>query len=136
MDLKKSESRSAGSSPTKHSSGQLSGIGSKSKELSGNISNKDMFLRADKIDFKSWDVQLDKHLSRVWSRDREKDSNSSKKEEWEIDLAKLDISKVIAHGTYGTVYRGVYDGQDVAGNFFFFFVIIIIYFKYFELIVV
>ncbi|KAL8214963.1 hypothetical protein R6Q57_004412 [Mikania cordata] len=105
---KRSESRSLGSSP-KNSSGQLSGLGSKSKDLG----NKDSFLRADKIDFKSWDVQLDKHLSRVWSRDRDKDANI-KKEEWEIDLAKLDIRNVIAHGTYGTVYRGVYDGQDVA----------------------
>ncbi|KAL8249054.1 hypothetical protein R6Q59_005922 [Mikania micrantha] len=58
---KRSESRSLGSSP-KNSSGQLSGLGSKSKDLG----NKDSFLRADKIDFKSWDVQLDKHLSRVW----------------------------------------------------------------------
>lgn len=97
-------SRSVGSSPKK----SQSQLGSKSKELS----NKDSFLRADKIDFKSWDVQLDKHLSRVWSRDRE--SSNAKKEEWEIDLAKLDIRNVIAHGTYGTVYRGVYDGQDVA----------------------
>lgn len=109
--IKKPESRSLGSSP-KNSSGQLSGLGSKSKEF-GNINNKDSFLRADKIDFKSWDVQLDKHLSRVWSRDREKEAHT-KKEEWEIDLAKLDIRNVIAHGTYGTVYRGVYDGQDVA----------------------
>ncbi|MFS7902018.1 putative dual-specificity kinase TKL-Pl-4 family [Helianthus anomalus] len=106
--IMRSESRSLGSSP-KNSSGQL---GSKSKDL-GNMSNKDSFLRADKIDFKSWDVQLDKHLSRVWSRDKEKETNT-KKEEWEIDLAKLDIRNVIAHGTYGTVYKGVYDGQDVA----------------------
>ncbi|XP_024975106.1 serine/threonine-protein kinase STY13-like [Cynara cardunculus var. scolymus] len=111
IGAKKSESRSVGSSP-KNSGGQLGGLGSKSKEL-GNISSKD-YLRADKIDFKSWDVQLDKHLSRVWSRDRDKDANNTKKEEWEIDLAKLDIRNVIAHGTYGTVYRGVYDGQDVA----------------------
>ncbi|MBA0583458.1 hypothetical protein Gorai_014314, partial [Gossypium raimondii] len=61
----------------------------------------------------SWDLQLDKHLSRAWSRDSD-GSTLTKKEEWEIDLAKLDIRYVIAHGTYGTVYRGVYDTQDVA----------------------
>ncbi|XP_052187955.1 serine/threonine-protein kinase STY13-like isoform X2 [Diospyros lotus] len=77
-------------------------------------SSKDAFLRADKIDFKSWDLQLDKHLSRVWSRDGYAGAHSKKTEEWEIDLGKLDIRNVIAHGTYGTVYRGVYDGQDVA----------------------
>ncbi|KAM0995639.1 hypothetical protein ACFX13_005796 [Malus domestica] len=35
-------------------------------------------------------------------------------EEWEIDLAKLDLRHVLAVGTNGTVYRGAYDGQDVA----------------------
>ncbi|OVA15530.1 Protein kinase domain [Macleaya cordata] len=77
----------------------------------GSISNKDMIFRADKIDLKSLDIQLEKHLSRVWSRDRDV---QKPKEEWEIDLSKLDIRNVIAHGTYGTVYRGVYDVQDVA----------------------
>lgn len=75
-------------------------------------SNKDLFYRADKIDFKSWDIQLEKHLSRVWSRERE--VLPRKTEEWEIELAKLDIRHEIARGTYGTVYRGAYDGQDVA----------------------
>ena len=91
-----------------------------SKKDGGNVSNKELFLRADKIDFKSWDIQLDKHLSRVISRDREVNSNTNtntKKEDWEIELSKLDIRSVIAHGTYGTVYRGVYDDQDVAGTF-------------------
>lgn len=79
----------------------------------GSNGNEETYLRADKIDFKSWDVQLDKHFSRAWSRDRE--VVHSNKEEWEIDSSKLDIRYVIAHGTYGTVYRGTYDGQDVAG---------------------
>ncbi|XP_022150280.1 serine/threonine-protein kinase HT1-like isoform X2 [Momordica charantia] len=86
-------------------------LGSKVKEKTGSISNKDMIFRADKIDFKNWDIQLDKHLSRAWSRDREV---PAKKEEWEIDLSKLDIRYVKAHGTYGTIYRGNYDGNDVA----------------------
>lgn len=55
-------------------------------------------------------------MSGVWSRDREASNiNGGKKEECEIDLAKLDIKNVIAHGTYATVYRGVYDDHDVAG---------------------
>ncbi|KMT10210.1 hypothetical protein BVRB_5g119710 [Beta vulgaris subsp. vulgaris] len=77
----------------------------------GNLSAKNMMFRADMIDFKSWDVQLEKHSSRVWSRDR--DLNAVK-EEWEIELAKLDLNNVIAHGTYGSVYRATYDGKDVA----------------------
>ncbi|XP_052169957.1 serine/threonine-protein kinase STY13-like [Diospyros lotus] len=85
-------------------------LGQREKDA-GCVGSKDVFFRADKIDLKSWDVQLEKHLSRVWSRDREA---QTKKEEWEIDVAKLDIRNVIAHGTYGTVYRGAYDGQDVA----------------------
>ncbi|XP_062202071.1 uncharacterized protein LOC133904613 [Phragmites australis] len=36
------------------------------------------------------------------------------REDWEIDPAKLVIKGVIARGTFGTVHRGVYDGQDVA----------------------
>jgi len=61
--------------------------GIKAKDVRS-LSSKDIFFRADKIDFKSLDIQLEKHLSRAWSRDREA---QTKKEEWEIDLAKLDI---------------------------------------------
>lgn len=115
----------AGNAPVaKNSSHQVSDIVSgkssntQEKDLgsklgTGSKSNRDMVFRADKIDFKSWDIQLEKHLSRAWSRDREV---PAKKEEWEIDLSKLDIRYVKAHGTYGTIYRGSYDGNDVAGN--------------------
>ncbi|CAI9107784.1 OLC1v1007226C1 [Oldenlandia corymbosa var. corymbosa] len=76
----------------------------------GSLSCKDTFLRADQIDFKSWDLKLDKQISHAWTKDKE----PHEKAEWEIDLAKLDIRYVIAHGTYGTVYKGLYDGLQVA----------------------
>ncbi|CAL5367005.1 unnamed protein product [Camellia sinensis] len=87
-------------------------LGLKKKDV-GSISSKDMFFRAYKIYFKSWDLQLEKHLSRVWSRDKEV---HSKRKEWEIDLAKLDIRNVIAHGTYGTVYRGLMMARMLQGE--------------------
>ncbi|XP_076923839.1 serine/threonine-protein kinase 52-like [Bidens hawaiensis] len=74
-------------------------------------STKDMLFRADQIDLKSLDVHLEKHLSRAWSRNVE---SNGPKEPWEIDLAKLELKNLIARGTYGTVYRGTYDNQDVA----------------------
>ncbi|OAY75633.1 Serine/threonine-protein kinase STY8 [Ananas comosus] len=51
----------------------------------GSFSGKDMFFRADKIDLKNLDIQLEKKLS------KQKELTS-----------------------YGTVYRGTYDDQDVA----------------------
>ncbi|KAF3796070.1 Serine/threonine-protein kinase [Nymphaea thermarum] len=78
---------------------------------SRSLGSRETFFRADQIDLKSLDYQLEKHMSRVWSKDKEAQRPNA---EWEIDLSKLDVKNVIAHGTYGTVYRGVYDGQDVA----------------------
>lgn len=91
----------------------LRGTGSLRAKSPGNISSKDMIFRADKVDLKNLDLQLEKHLSRVWSRNI--DTNQRPKEEWEIDPSKLEIRYLIAQGTYGTVYRGTYDSQDVAG---------------------
>ncbi|WOK95631.1 serine/threonine-protein kinase HT1 [Canna indica] len=80
--------------------------------LENSKSGNDMYFRADKIDLRSLDIQLEKTLSKIWLKER---STSKKpKEEWEIDLSKLEIRYVIAQGTYGTVYRGTYDCQDVA----------------------
>lgn len=76
----------------------------------GSISAKDMLFRADKIDLKSLDIQLEKRLNKAWSKDR----SEKPVEEWEIDLSKLEIRYEVARGTFGTVYRGTYDGQDVA----------------------
>ncbi|KAL8486448.1 hypothetical protein ACS0TY_022768 [Phlomoides rotata] len=90
---------------------KLKGIGTKS---SGSMSNREMIFRADKIDLKNLDVQLEKHLSRVWSRNLDSQNSQRPKEVWEIDPSKLEIRYLVAQGTYGTVYRGTYDSQDVA----------------------
>lgn len=87
------------------------GLHSKSKGFRS-LSGKDLFFRADKIDLKNLDIQLEKGLSKAWSRD--KSLSQRPKEEWEIDLSKLNLRYVVARGTYGTVYRGNYDNQDVA----------------------
>ncbi|KAJ6423869.1 hypothetical protein OIU84_024776 [Salix udensis] len=94
------------------------------------------YVRADQIDLKSLDEQLQRHLSRAWTMESNKNKNDGDqggggdgetqglgqndngatvaRREWEIDPSKLIIKTVIARGTFGTVHRGVYDGQDVA----------------------
>ncbi|KAK6122688.1 hypothetical protein DH2020_043572 [Rehmannia glutinosa] len=93
--------------------GSLSGK-SLSETSTGSISSKDMIFRADKIDLKSLDLQLEKHLSRVWSKNAENQNGHKPKEVWEINPSKLEIRYLVAQGTYGTVFRGTYDTQDVA----------------------
>ncbi|XP_044465097.1 serine/threonine-protein kinase STY13-like isoform X2 [Mangifera indica] len=112
------------------------------------------YVRADQIDLKSLDEQLQKHLSRAWTMEKNKNKKEHEESEglhphhplhlqihhphlqpqlqrpfttsnnnqscavarleWEIDPSKLIIKGAIARGTFGTVHRGVYDGQDVA----------------------
>lgn len=83
------------------------------------------FVRADQIDLKSLDEQLHRHLNRALTLEKKQQENGGKQKQdelrdipvrhgWEIDAAKLVIKSVLARGTFGTVHRGVYDGQDVA----------------------
>lgn len=65
------------------------------------------YVRADKINL----ADLDAALNRIT---KGKTPERRKKEEWEIDLSKLVLKSIVARGTYGTVYKGVFDGQDVA----------------------
>ena len=123
----------------------------------------DGFVRADQIDLKSIDEQLERHLNKVLTMEKKKrleDEDGGgggdqkqvhhhvrtssatasptkakfksgdggvgfkkQRQEWEIDPSKLIIKSVIARGTFGTVHRGVYDTQDVAGSFYFFFLL-------------
>ncbi|WRX18433.1 Serine-threonine/tyrosine-protein kinase [Theobroma cacao] len=105
--------------------------------------SSDGFVRADQIDLKSLDEQLERHLNRVWATDKSKNKRdddgdgrvddddgklkltpsstnkaativNNERQEWEIDPSKLIIKAVIARGTFGTVHRGIYDSQDVA----------------------
>lgn len=123
------------------------------------------YVRADQIDLKSLDEQLQRHLSRAWTMEKRKslsdgEDNADNKykqnnfghrqlvfqrpllgggggysnncnnnhklttevgrsrREWEIDPSKLIVKSVIARGTFGTVHRGIYDGQDVAGTIY------------------
>lgn len=88
----------------------------------------DGFMRADQIDLKNIDEQLERHFNKALVIDHNDDSNSvatddgavfnkNQRQDWEIDPSNLIIKTVIARGTFGTVHRGVYDAQDVAGNF-------------------
>ncbi|XP_057517533.1 serine/threonine-protein kinase STY13 [Amaranthus tricolor] len=74
----------------------------------GKLSSKSMMFRADMVDLKNFDIHIHRHFSRVLSRDV--------KEEWEIDSAKLELKYNIANGTYGSVYKAIYDGREVAAK--------------------
>jgi len=112
MDSKKGEEERSSVIVSGIKNGQS---GSKLNAL-GSFNSQDMFFRADKVDLKSLDMKLEKKLSKVWMKSNSF-SRTGPKEDWEIDASKLHIRYVVAKGTYGTVYRGTYDGQDVAGIF-------------------
>ncbi|KAG6745998.1 hypothetical protein POTOM_050508 [Populus tomentosa] len=99
--------------------------------------SSDGFVRADQIDLKSLDEQLERHLNRVLTLENKNKRDADvvvfdaanfsstpsitkvtpfkkQRQEWEIDPTLLAIKTVIARGTFGTVHRGVYDSQDVA----------------------
>ncbi|KAG6543708.1 hypothetical protein Mapa_014892 [Marchantia paleacea] len=69
------------------------------------------YVRADLLNLADLDAALEKHLS---IRNRTAAVSGRKLKDWEIDPSKLILKNVIAQGTYGTVHRGTYDGQDVA----------------------
>lgn len=91
----------------------------------GGDSHSGGFVRADQIDLKSLDEQLERHLSRALTMEKHKkkepESTQTHTHDWEIDASKLIIKAVIARGTFGTVHRGIYNSLDVAGTLCLFF---------------
>ncbi|KAK4721268.1 hypothetical protein R3W88_011501 [Solanum pinnatisectum] len=71
-----------------------------------------------KTDLKRMDEQLERHLDKLFSKgcDESKKLEVTKKQEWELDPTKLkvNVNNLIAEGAYGSVYKGVYNGQQVA----------------------
>lgn len=79
------------------------------EQLQRNLSLRSM--QKQKLDDKGMQKQHD-------LEDKEKKKvRFTEKQDWEIDPSKLIIKQVIAPGAFGTVHRGIYDGQDVAGNY-------------------
>ncbi|KAM5566766.1 serine/threonine-protein kinase STY13-like [Rosa sericea] len=83
----------------------------------------------NKIDIKSMDDQLQKHLDRVSiiemkKKKKEQDNYRVRErvgameiqeiQEWEIDPEKLVINEPFARGTFASVHRGLYNGQSIA----------------------
>jgi hypothetical protein len=77
------------------------------------------YLRADQVDLMSLDFEIEERMA-----DRFRKLNSGgvergdegPKAAWEIDLSKLEIGHVVEHGDHGTLFRGKYYSQDVAGR--------------------
>lgn len=73
-----------------------------------------------RIDIKKMDEQLTEFIDRAWSINKNVKMEGEKvKEDWEIDPCKLTVKETIAKGSFASVHKGTYDGQDVAGCIFF-----------------
>lgn len=61
-------------------------------------------------DLRRMEEQLERHLDRLYGK-----RSNCHNEEWELDPKKLKVNNLIGQGAYGSVYKGVYDGKQVAG---------------------
>jgi hypothetical protein len=52
--------------------------------------------------------------ARVQASSSSRDPLASGMEDWEVDINQLDIESKLAQGSFGTLYKGTYCGQDVA----------------------
>ncbi|KAL5226118.1 hypothetical protein ABZP36_012757 [Zizania latifolia] len=78
---------------------------------------EEKYVRADRMDLRSLDIQIEEKMAESFRKRNGGDDygeSEGPKAEWEIDLSKLEIARVVAHGTHGTLFRGKYEDQDVA----------------------
>eukprot|EP00249_Psilotum_nudum_P031573 c4585_g2_i1 orf=180-917(+) len=73
--------------------------------------NGDTYVPQDNANLAEMDAPLEKHLSRSWNVDIEARRQG---EDWEVDLRRLVLKNIVARGTFRTVYRGIFNEQDVA----------------------
>jgi serine/threonine protein kinase len=99
-----------------HGGGEMSSSSSKETPIKKTAS----MVRADMLNLADLDAALERHLSRSASKSKKAAAaappaeRQEPRQEWEIDPREVLLKNVIAHGTFGTVHRGVYGGQDVA----------------------
>lgn len=76
------------------------------------IKKTSSMVRADLLNLADIDAALERHLGRTQNKPAPEPRGPV--EEWEIDPHDIILKNVIAQGTFGTVHKGVYEGQDVA----------------------
>lgn len=82
------------------------------------LKKKNSMVRADLVNLADVDAALERHLNKQYSRPAPSGETVSEApgpaEEWEINPREINLKTIIARGTFGTVHKGVYKGQDVA----------------------
>uniref|UniRef100_A0A0D9Y190 Protein kinase domain-containing protein n=1 Tax=Leersia perrieri TaxID=77586 RepID=A0A0D9Y190_9ORYZ len=74
---------------------------------------EDAYVKADEVDLTSLDLVVEERMADRFLK-LNGGGGGGPKAAWEIDLSKLEIGHVVAHGNHGTLFRGEYYGQDVA----------------------
>ncbi|XP_024357689.1 serine/threonine-protein kinase 52 [Physcomitrium patens] len=79
------------------------------------LHKKTSMVRADLVNLADLDIALNRvHSKLPNSAEAASAEPPGPVEEWEINPREITLKHMIARGTFGTVHKGVYNGQDVA----------------------